>query len=386
MDVSDDAMARAERWLTTWDSQPFHRTGTAGDTAGCEWLMDEVEKLGATPKTEEFTLERLDPITAYVEIDGMQIDGVPVFNSPATPTRGVSGSLGSLGSAAAIGIVELSPHAVYTAEYQERRRAARHDAVVIVCNGMRPGLALLNAEAFPRPYGAPAIQVPSTMRSAVFAAAERGGLARVVAENRRTRSRAANVIVSIAGQEPQRSPVIVMTPRSSWWQSTAERGGGLVCWLETMRALLAAPPLPDVVFTANSGHELGHLGLDAFLSHRPGRELPVEVGGAVWVHYGANIGAVDGELSALSAAADLATLAAQELTRAGYPPGRIAPSNLVPSGETRDIHRAGGRYVTLVGTNPWFHLPDDRWPHAVDAAGVARIAAGAAAMVVTLTR
>ena len=58
----------------------------------------------------------------------------------------------------------------------------------------------------------------------------------------------------------------------------------------------------------------------------------------------------------------------------------------MPSGETRDIHRAGGRYVTLVGSNPWFHLPQDRWPHAVHADAVTRIAAAAAALVVELTR
>ena len=57
----------------------------------------------------------------------------------------------------------------------------------------------------------------------------------------------------------------------------------------------------------------------------------------------------------------------------------------MPTGETRDVHRAGGRYVTLVGSNPLFHLPDDRWPHAVEADAVTRIAAAAAALVVKLT-
>ena len=66
-----------------------------------------------------------------------------------------------------------------------------------------------------------------------------------------------------------------MTPRSSWWQSTAERGGGLVCWLESLRALVASSPVCDVIFTANSGHELGHLGLDDFMRRRPGWEQPV---------------------------------------------------------------------------------------------------------------
>jgi len=98
---------------------------------------------------------------------------------------------------------------------------------------------------------------------------------------------------------------VVMTPRSSWWQSTAERGGGLVCWLESLRALIAAPPACNVIFTANSGHELGHLGLDDFMVRRPGWERPISEGGATWIHFGANIGAADGELSLQSASDDL---------------------------------------------------------------------------------
>ena len=173
-----------------------------------------------------------------------------------------------------------------------------------------------------------------------------------------------------------------MTPRSSWWQSTAERGGGLVCWLETLRALVAAPPVCDVVFTANSGHELGHLGLDEFIARRPGWDSPA---GALWMHYGANIGAAGGELWVQSASDDLRALAATELTRAGCKLDQIAPKTLVPSGETRDIHRAGGHYVTLVGSNPLFHLPQDRWPHAIDIDTVIRTAAAAGALVERLT-
>ena len=177
-----------------------------------------------------------------------------------------------------------------------------------------------------------------------------------------------------------------MTPRSSWWQSTSERGGGLVCWLETLRALIVSPPACDVVLTANSGHELGHLGLDEFIARRPGWDLPPARGGANWVHYGANLGAIGGRLSVVSNADDLRSLAVAELTQAGQAPDAIAPATLVPSGETRDIHRAGGRYLTLVGSNPLFHLPQDRWPHAVQVGAVARIASAAARLVVALTR
>jgi len=159
-----------------------------------------------------------------------------------------------------------------------------------------------------------------------------------------------------------------------------------VCWLEALRALVAAPPAADVIFTANSGHELGHLGLDDFMARRPGWERPISEGGARWIHFGANIGAADGELTVQSASDDLRELAADELVRSGRPPDVIAPKTLVPSGESRDIHRAGGRYLTLVGSNPWFYLPHDRWPHAVDVDAVTRVAAAAASLVVKLTR
>lgn len=372
---------RAMRWLMAWDSQGWHRTATAGNEAGAQWLRDEAAALGCEPFFEEFSLDRLDPIAAYLELGGERIPAVPVFDAPTTDGNGVSGTLGPLGSGAAIGVVELSPLNVYTPEYERLRRGNAHRGLVILCTGAQPGMGLLNAERFCEPYGAPAIHVASEAREALLAATERVTTARLVAHSTRTLAQGRNLLVTMRGQDRERSPVVIMTPRSSWWQSTAERGGGIVCWLESLRALIEMPPACDVVFTANSGHELGHLGLDDFLARRPGWERR-----AIWLHYGANLGAAGGTLSVMSASDDLRALAAAELSRAGQKPDRIAPKEAVPSGETRDIHRAGGRYVTLVGSNPWFHLPQDRWPHAVDVATVVRLAAGAARLALMLTR
>jgi hypothetical protein len=258
--------------------------------------------------------------------------------------------------------------------------------LVIVSAGARPGMGLLNAEPFRHPYGAPTIHLSSEVSEAALAGAARAASARVVAENRHTPASARNVVVTIRGSQPSTAPVVGMTPRSSWWQSTAERGGGLVCWLESLRALITAPPACDVIFTANSGHELGHLGLEDFMARRPGWECPISEGGASWIHFGANIGAAGGELSLQSASDELRLLTEAELVRAGRAPDVVAPKTLVPTGETRDIHGASGRYVTLVGSNPLFHLPQDRWPHAVDTDAVTSMAAAAAALVVRLTR
>ena len=372
--MSNDLEDRPARWLQAWDSCGIHRTGTDGDHAGAAWLAREAAALGANVAVEDFMLDRIDPVAACLGIDGRRIEGVPVFDAPAGDADGITGKLG-----AAIGVAELSPQAVYSGEYRALRRASTFAGLVIVCRGVNPGPALLNAEQFRAPYGCPALHVSSDARDVVLNAAARGATARFVVHYTRSAVRARNVVVTIAGTDRARPPLVVMTPRSSWWQSTAERGGGLVCWLESLRAMLAARPRRDVVFTANSGHELGHIGLDDFAERRPGWD---HAGGATWIHYGANIGAATGRLSLMSNDDDLRTLCAQELARAGQPPDVLAPKTQVPSGETRDIHRAGGRYLTLVGSNPWFHLPQDRWPHSVDVPAIARIAAGAASLAV----
>jgi hypothetical protein len=373
-----EAETRAASWLRAWDAQGIHRTGTDGDWAGAEWLAAEATALGARVAVEEFSFDRLDPVACYLEIGGCRIEGVPVFDAPTTGAEGVAGVL-----AGEIAVTELSPRAVYSGEFQRFRRATVHRGLAVICNGEAPGLALINAEDFRTPYGAPAIHVASEARDAVLAAAKDGGLARLVSESRRNAACAVNVVVSLSGSDITKPPLVVMTPRSSWWQSTAERGGGLVCWLEILRALLAERPRRDVVLTANSGHELGHLGLDAFVARRLGWGKP---GGADWVHYGANIGAAGSWLSLLSNAEDLRRLGLHALIAAGQPPDDIPWPTAPPSGETRDIHKAGGRYLTLVGTNKLFHLPQDRWPHAVDVPAIARIAAASATMVRALSR
>src|SRR5665213_594435 len=309
-----EAETRAAAWLQAWDRQGTHRTGTPGDAAGAEWLAREAAGLAGAVEIEEFAIDRLDPALAYLEIAVERISGVPVFDAPPSGIAGVEGRLGFIGGNADIAVVELSPRAVYSGEFQRQRRAADsiqggHRALVVVCRGEAPGLGLLNAEDFRSPWGPPAIHVASEAGPSVLAAATRGDTARVLAFSRRCPGRAVNIVVALKGSAANRPPLVVMTPRSSWWQSTAERGGGLVCWLESLRALTAAPPGRDVILTANSGHELNHLGLDEFIARRPGWDKPGGAAGGVdWVHYGANLGAAGGVLSLVSNVDDLRAL------------------------------------------------------------------------------
>jgi hypothetical protein len=373
-----EAENRVAAWLKAWDGQGIHRTGTAGDAAGAEWLAAEARALGAEARVEDFAIERLDPIECFLEVGGERIESVPVFDAPATDVGDIAGRLGM-----EIAVAELTPRAVYSGEFQRLRRAGGHRALAVICQGEAPGFGLINAEDFRVPYGMPAIHLPSEVRDAVLAAAREGTAARLVSHSRRTAARAVNIVVTLLGRDSASPPLVVMTPRSSWWQSLAERGGGIVCWLESLRVLLPETPARDVVFTANTGHELGHLGLDEFIAQRPGWDQP---SGATWLHYGANLGAFGSWLSLVSNDEALRRVGLAALASAGQPPDDIPWLSTPPSGETRDIHKAGGRYLTLVGTNRLFHLPQDRWPDAVDVPAVARIAAANAQMALTLSR
>lgn len=373
-----EAEYRVAVWLKAWDGQGIHRTGTAGDAAGAKWLAAEVRALGVEARVEDFALERLDPIECFLEVGGERIEGVPVFDAPVTDAAGIAGRLG-----VEIAVAELTPRAVYSAEFQRLRRAGGHRALAVICQGDAPGFGLINAEDFRAPYGMPAIHLSSEVRDAVLAAADAGTGVRLVSHSRRTEARAVNIVVTLPGRDSARPPLVVMTPRSSWWHSLAERGGGIACWLESLRALIPETRARDVVFTANTGHELGHLGFAEFVARRPGWDQP---SGATWLHYGANLGAFGSWLSLVSNDEALRRVGLAALAGAGQPPDDIPWTPTPPSGETRDIHKAGGRYLTLVGTNRLFHLPLDRWPNAVDVPAVARIAAASAQMALALSR
>ena len=381
MSVAGAGPERAAAWLAAWDGHDIHRTATPGDAAGAAWLADEARGLGATVEMERFPLSRLDPVAAFVELEGTRYPGVAMFDAPDTPDGRVHAVANLLGAGEGlVALAEYSPLAVYSPDFTAMRRTAKCWVLVLVTKGGAPGLALLNAESFVAPYGPAVLQVSSEYRDLLFGAVARGAALRVVARSTRTKAEAANVVVTVKGTDPARPPLVVMTPRSSWWVSTAERGGGLVCWLEALRAVLAERPVRDVVFTANSGHELGHIGLDAFLDRRKGWMTTAD-----WVHFGANIGAAGGQLSVVSGTDALRAQASALLTAAGQAHA-MAPGTTVPNGETRDIHRAGGRYVTLVGGSALFHLPQDRLPAAVDQAAVTRSAAAAARLVAELAR
>jgi len=368
--------------IQTYAEQGFHRTGTAVDHSSGDWLANQIRQIGLAPMLEEFSLSRVDPVSASLVVNDRKIDGLPLFDGGFTRSP-VNGPLGPLGSDAPIGLTEIPPNAAETGALGEARRHDRHQAMVVVTRGARSGFCPSNADSFLRPFGPPVLQVASGEAPFLADCARQGARAVLTAQVERVPAQAFNVVATISGTDRSAAPLVVMTPRSGWWWCASERGGGLACWLEIMRAVHDARPLRDVLFVASSGHELGHLGLDDFMARRSGLVRAAKT----WIHLGANIGAAQGPGNHLQASDDeMESTMADAMAQAGLRIDRRLPRGAVPRGEAENVHRGGGRYISIIGSNDLFHNTGDRGLDAVDLATIERFAGAFAAVATTLVR
>jgi hypothetical protein len=370
-----------------YDAQGNHRTATAVDNGSAEWLAQQIRQLGAEPSLEPFTVTRIDPISCHLRIAGRRIEGVPLFDAAFTGAEGIRGMLSPPGGEADIALVETEPFTLVSPRRElggalAAARRDRYKGIVVLTRGSRPGLFVLNAPSFTAPFGPPGLQVSSAEEEWLKARAQEHTPVNLVTHARSITARAFNVTARIAGRDPNLQPLVITTPRSGWWQCASERGGGLACWLESMRVLAAARPARDCLFAAFSGHEIGFLGIGAYLAPRP--ELMKRA--HAWIHVGANIGAPRQQNQVHASEASLETWLAAALQKEGLNIDHKGEPGSVPRGEAGTLHRGGARYVALVCGTDVFHNPADRWPDALDIATLARYASALATGAVELAR
>ena len=367
--VASDMPGRISRIIREYEEQGFHRTGTTVDQASADWLSGHVRQVGLMPTQEPFQISRVDPVTSVLIADDRRLEGLPLFDGAFTDSGGVRGRFGILASNAEIGFTEVVPNTAAAGALGEARRTNRHRAIVCVTRGGRPGLCPSNADSFLQPFGPPVLQLSSAEASWLNDQAQRGADVQLIAHAIRTPARSVNVTSMITGTEPSLPPLVVMTPRSGWYRCASERGGGIACWLEVMRALRPVRPRRSILFVASGGHELGHRGINAFVDRRPG----IVAGAVAWMHFGANIGAATESGNRLQASADvLDDMLSREMSSSQLNVDLRVPRGRIPGGEAEVVHRGGGRYVSIIGLNALFHNPEDRGPHAIDSGVIAR--------------
>lgn len=343
------------------------RAGTGADGRAAAWLAAQ-----CNATLEPVPFSRLVPGEAWIEAGGQRLHGLPLFDAPIGEA---AGELGAAGGPAAIGWREVEPAgaSLKGQEVETLRRASRHAGLVLVTMSRHGSLAPLNAPNFLEPFGPPVLQLAGRAAAALRAAD--GQAARLRVGARREQAATHNVVAELPG--PPAAPLVVITPRTSWWHSVAERAGGICAWLAALRAVRTTPRAKPALFVATGAHELGHLGLAALFAARPAL-----ADAALWLHLGANLGAAgDGGVTIRSNVPGLAERAAGMLRAAGHGPGAVMVGQGA-GGEAHDVMRRGGKFVSLIGSNPLFHAPEDRWPESVHVDAVARVATVAARLAV----
>jgi hypothetical protein len=350
--------------IAEYDAQGEHRTGTGVDEASARWVVRELAGAGLSARLESWDFQRFVQRRADVLSGGQRRHGLAAFDGGITGPEGVAGRLGELGSRAEIGVAFAAPSPSPALWQQlERLRVARHHRAIVILpeRGAEHGdIALINAERAAAPDETPVVQLAGSGAWEMQEGARAGASARVIVEAERVPAVAHNVTAVLRGANPDAAPLVVMTPRSGWFACASERGGGLAALFAIVRALADAPPPRDVYFVATSGHELGHLGLHAWLA----RHAAIAERAHAWLHLGANFAAAGGIVAVQSSSAELEALAREAFTAAGRAPERFVQPGAAPLGEAREI--ASRPYLSILGTSPRFHAPDDRWPHAVD--------------------
>jgi hypothetical protein len=243
-------------------------------------------------------------------------------------------------------------------------------AGLIVVSGDPEGYPLLrNAERLDEPYPVPTLQVARRDAAPLLEAARSGTELHLVIDHDLAAGKASNVVADVPAPGGD-GMVVVMTPKTGWFGCAAERGGGIAIALALAEAAAAMPGRRKslrLLFTG--GHELGHRGLLGYLAQNQGLREKA----AFWLQLGAAVGAREASnMRVFTREHALRDWFPGVLQRHGAGPVALAPADLRPHGESREVFDRA--FLSLAGRHPCFHSPRDLPERTVDADSVARYA------------
>ncbi len=360
------AAADAERRIRAFEEMGWHRTGWEADNQAADWLIAELQTAGIEARAQPFRAPRWHWNKAEVRVAGHRIIGEPMSDGGPAPGMGVVAPLLREPRHNTMSIIVWQPTIddprrlgpeIY--DHLDHLEAQGAQGVVLLMDDEDGYGILRNAERPWDPIRLPVLQIAPKEAGPLLD--NEGETAGLVITGRREEVQALNVLAEIPGADLNAAPVTLMTPKSGWFTCAAERGGGIAVWLAVAERIAAQRPRRTLQLVASSGHELHHLGLDAYLESLGDAASKV----SAWIHLGAAIGAKRGTPSLAASDDELMTIAQSALSASGierdpFPVGRSG------YGEARNIAEIGGRYISLLGGHPYFHSPQDTFDNAVD--------------------
>ena len=235
--------------------------------------------------------------------------------------------------------------------------------IVAVTESATKEIIALNTPAGAGPWPIPVVLVGQRDEPLLVAAARSGIDASLLLDGEDdSQAQAKNVIARV---DQGRDLIVISTPQSGWFRCAGERGPGIALFLGLARWASRRKSGSSFLFVSTSGHELGGLGMSAFLKDlAPARERVL-----CWIHLGAGIATYSWE----ETAAGLRRLREPDSKRLLMSTPDLVPvltttfaglTGLTPTvdravGEYEFMHKAGYRVFGIAAGHRFHHTPAD---------------------------
>ncbi len=274
-----------------------HRTATEVDQRTSQWLIERLRAAGLKATFQSFSLRQFVVRQTRLTIADKNIRAFPLWFPHSTGPDPINGTMavldnraeqGSLrGKLALVKFPGEAAAATLKGSIQSRlideAAKAGASAVVAVTESATKEIVALNSPAGAEPWPIPVVLVGARDESALMAAARLSAKASLLLDGEDdANAKAKNVI---ARMDRGKDLIVVSTPQSGWFRCAGERGPGIALFLGLARWASRRPSGASFLFVSTSGHELGGLGMRAFLrdlAPTPDRVL-------CWIHLGAGI-------------------------------------------------------------------------------------------------
>lgn len=354
-----------------------HRTATEADLRTSQWLLEQLRGSGVKATSQTFTLRQFFVRQTRLTIGEKTIRAFPLWFPRSTGSGPINGNLMAFDMSAKpeslrgkIGLVNF-PASAGTAMQKGSGHSeiilaaakAGASAVVAITEGATKEIIALNSPLGAEPWPMPVVLAGPRDEPALMSAARSGAKASLLLEGQDdAEAKAKNVIARV---DRGKDLMVISTPQSGWFRCAAERGPGIALFLGLARWASRRPSGASFLFVSTSGHELGGVGMKAFLKELAPQPDRVQC----WIHLGAGIAAYSWEETAaglkrlqepdsrryLMTSPDLVPLLTT--TFAGVP--GLTPTVDRAVGEFEFILKAGYRTFGIAAGHRFHHTPAD---------------------------
>jgi hypothetical protein len=351
-----------------------HRTASAGDQRTSDWLASELRKAGMKPVFQSFGLRQFFLRKSTLVVDGKPVASFPLWPPLSTGPDPISAPLveyhtaRSLAGAIALISFPFDPRAsVFKGSgHEELIQAATKlgaRAIIGMTQGPTGEIIALNVPEDARTWPVPVLLAPARSEPLLRAAAARRATASFFVDGNEEAHAIARNVIGRLGRGSK--VVVVSTPQSGWFRCAGERGPGIALWLGLARWVRRNSSGLSYLFVSTSGHELGGLGIKAFLND----EAPPPKSVLAWLHLGAGIATYrwqqsdKGMIRAHEVDSNRALMCSPSLGPTLSPifadlPG-LKPASSQAVGDYRDIAKAGYRTMAIAAGHTFHHTPAD---------------------------